>query len=418
MKRRSFVIALSVIVAIGLVYTGLRFYNQYVIITEGPTASRVVVESNGAIQFSVDARWEWLAQYSGRLSALKYQWTSNNCAGGGFSNPADKVSNWTAPHNTSGSIQECEIKIEVSGRIFPFFDFFNSQGRRYAAERTVKILIEPEINVLVLHEGDNFSGARDRMVTFLNGVPGFTVTSLGTIEYSGIVDGRHFRGIDVVVILNNANNLGGGFPSTGQEALIKFVTIGGGGLVTNGRFWAGGLTAQNTARLLPIVCWSGGRPNPAQVLFGTSHFDRQNHANNKTFYVVETPNQRLMYGLHDPKRIDFIITRDRNTYPANGATVFYMTDTFNDSRYNVPSRFSRNSNGQSPGLLGWDRGNGRVIAFSTLNSVNELRFENYPASTNQIPVTQLEELDSADFAKLFVNAVKWADKQDLNLPIN
>jgi hypothetical protein len=167
-------------------------------------------------------------------------------------------------------------------------------------------------------------------------------------------------GYDAVLLLVNVNWQTDDMPASGQQALLNFVSAGG-GLVTGE--WTVWLTHDNfeftiLADALPVV--------------PTTTFS----SGLRMSYKVQTPDAILNAGL--PSKFGFAADNISGTetffQPRVGATVFYI------------SRGSANGDG----VIGWDYGNGSVLSFSTIIGT--------------------KELSNADYSRLVSNAIDWVTR--------
>jgi hypothetical protein len=169
---------------------------------------------------------------------------------------------------------------------------------------------------------------------------------------------------DVVVLQNNHNWAGSSMPVAGQDAIVSFVS-GGGGLVTTEWLIWNINSAGKHQNLSPIVPVTGGPFN---------------HATNTT-YTQQTADPVVGNGM--PGSFTFSVNNisgSESFLAAKvGATVFYSSTNDNAS---TPSSWH--------GVVGGPHGLGRVISFSTFVSSVEMA--------------------NADYARLFVNSVEWAGK--------
>jgi hypothetical protein len=177
----------------------------------------------------------------------------------------------------------------------------------------------------------------------------------------------NLKDFEAVVLLNNYNWEAPGMQTAGQDALLKYVSQGG-GLVT------GEYLIYNTNWIWKAYALS--------ILLPATSGDYS--PSDGTTYVQAIADPIINNGL--PRSFSF----DKNMFDnytesglqANaGATVFYLTNNFG------PPRGMDDILHGCGGLVGWNHSSGRVISFSTFLSDIELRNPNY--------------------ARLFVNAVDW-----------
>jgi para-nitrobenzyl esterase len=211
-------------------------------------------------------------------------------------------------------------------------------------------------DVLVLSSGS--TALDDQLRTILQN-QGHVVT-MGN-KFTGF-SGEGLAGQDVVLLLPNLDGGTGDMPLAGQDALVNFISAGG-GLVTSE--WTiymsvfGGFAA-----LVPVL----------PVLPNVSYSESRSIT-----YKEAAPDPQLNSGV--PSTLTF--TADNyygtETYfaPRRGATVFYT---------------STGGSGGA-GVVGWQFGSGRVIQFST--------------------VLGTQELANATYGRLVANSVSWAGV-DLN----
>ncbi len=206
-------------------------------------------------------------------------------------------------------------------------------------------------DVLVLSSGS--TALDDQLRTILQD-QGHVVT-LGN-EFTGF-SGEGLAGQKVVVLLPNLGDESGDMPLAGQNALVNFVSAGG-GLVTSE--WTICMSAfRSFAALVPVL----------PVLPNVSYSESRSIT-----YKEATPDPLLNSGV--PSTLTF--TADyyygTETYfaPRRGATVFYT---------------SAGGSGGA-GVVGWQFGSGRVIQFST--------------------VLGTLELGNATYGRLVANAVSWS----------
>jgi hypothetical protein len=176
-------------------------------------------------------------------------------------------------------------------------------------------------------------------------------------QFDGTVD---LSGYDAVLLLVNVNWQSGDMPASGQQALVNFVSAGG-GLVTGE--WTVWLSHDNNnfnilADAIPVL---------PTTLGGWAE---------RISYKVQTPDAILNAGL--PSKFGFAADNIAGTetffQPRAGATVFYI---------------SRGS-AYGDGVIGWDYGNGSVLSFSTLIGT--------------------KELSNADYSRLLSNAIDWVTR--------
>ena len=206
-------------------------------------------------------------------------------------------------------------------------------------------------DVLVLSSGS--TALDDQLRTILQD-QGHVVT-LGN-EFTGF-SGEGLAGQKVVVLLPNLGDESGDMPLAGQNALVNFVSAGG-GLVTSE--WTIYMSAfRSFAAIVPVL----------PVLPNVSYSESRSIT-----YKEATPDPLLNSGV--PSTLTF--TADNyygtETYfaPRRGATVFYT---------------SAGGSGGA-GVVGWQFGSGRVIQFST--------------------VLGTLELGNATYGRLVANAVSWS----------
>src|SRR4030067_3662051 len=210
--------------------------------------------------------------------------------------------------------------------------------------------IAEALDVYVMNSGNS---TNNTLISDLLTGAGYSVT-IGQPWYEF---NSSLSGYEAVVLLNNYNwNYGGDMPASGQNAILNFVSNGG-GLVTGEWFiWSLGTGIFSSLEVLsPVVATTAfSYPSP-------------------TTYTQVIPDPILNDGVASP----FTFTGDSisgiETYftAKSDATVYYSSSPYSPG-----------------GLIGWDYGDGRVISFSTVIGNTDLGDVNY--------------------GNLFVNSVEWA----------
>jgi hypothetical protein len=176
-------------------------------------------------------------------------------------------------------------------------------------------------------------------------------------QFDGTVD---LSGYDAVLLLVNENYATGDMPASGQQALLNFVTAGGGLVTGEWLVWEIAdygwfATLADAVPVVPTTTFAYGA---------------------RMSYKVQTPDAILNAGL--PSKFGFAADNISGTetffQPRAGATVFYI------------SRGSTNGDG----VIGWDYGRGSVLSFST--------------------VIGTKELSNADYSRLLSNAIDWVTR--------
>ena len=210
------------------------------------------------------------------------------------------------------------------------------------------------VNILVLSTGD--VGHDAHLQATLSSF-GHTVT-IGP-DYTAFDGTYNMSNIDVVYFAANYNWSAGDMPMTGQDALINWVSAGGGLVTGEWTTWkaAGTFTLVNLTNIMAVT-------------------PSANYGFEATMTLTQvTADPVINAGL--PSQFQFLVTNiggGTNTVmlPKPGATVFYQSDAL----------------GGQPGLVGSDVGGGRVIHFSTVNGE--------------------DQLNDANFSRLFSNVMEWA----------
>ena len=211
-------------------------------------------------------------------------------------------------------------------------------------------------DVLVLSSGS--TALDDQLRTILQD-QGHVVT-LGN-EFTGF-SGEGLAGQKVVVLLPNLGDESGDMPLAGQNALVNFVSAGG-GLVTSE--WTIYMSAfRSFAAIVPVL----------PVLPNVSYSESRSIT-----YKEATPDPLLNSGV--PSTLTF--TADN----------YYGTETYFAPRRDATVFYTSAGGSGGAGVVGWQFGSGRVIQFST--------------------VLGTLELGNATYGRLVANAVSWAGV-DLN----
>lgn len=210
------------------------------------------------------------------------------------------------------------------------------------------------VNVLVLSSGS--TGHDDHVRTTLQSF-GHVVT-VGP-EYINFDGSYSLSGFDVVYLLANYNWAFGDMPTSGQTALLDWISAGGGLVTAEWTTWKAGA-------LFQLTQLSTAFPVSPQISYGYQTL--------MTFTQV-TSDPLLTAGL--PAQFQCPVTDiggGTNTLlvARSGATVFYTGDAF----------------AGQPTVVGGEFGAGRVLVFSTTNGP--------------------DQIGDANFARLLSNAMDWA----------
>jgi para-nitrobenzyl esterase len=169
--------------------------------------------------------------------------------------------------------------------------------------------------------------------------------------------GEGLAGQKVVLLLPNLDSGDGNMPLAGQNALVNFVSAGGGLVTSEWTIWMSAF--RSFATLVPIL------PVLPTAIYSETF---------SITYREATPDPVLNSGI--PSALAFLadFSYGTETYfaPRAGATVFYTST----------------GGAGGAGVVGWQFGSGRVIQFSTLLG--------------------RQELSDAAYSRLVANAVSWS----------
>ena len=197
----------------------------------------------------------------------------------------------------------------------------------------------------------------DNLVVATLEAQGLTAT-LGP-SYALFTSSYNLDNTDVVYLQANFNWTSGPMPTDGQQHLLSFVQ-GGGGLVTCE--WVQYYVFFSNFTLL----------EPAMPV----NSDGTYHTTVSTTFNLVTSDPVMTAGVsaNIPLNLTSFAGTEVELVAKPGATTFFTTNSWSP---------------EPVGLAGWDYGSGRAVSFSTVNGN--------------------AQFDSPDFARLFGNAMKWAD---------
>ena len=232
-------------------------------------------------------------------------------------------------------------------------------------------------NVLVLSSD---STALDNQIQTVLQNHGHSVT-IGDPYYNFF--GAGLEGRKVVLLLANFNWATGqaDMPLAGQEALVSFVSNGGGLITAEWTAWKWA-TEKNSSYVFT------GSFARLGVLFPVQRINDYGYSNTLT-YTQDTPDSLLNNGI--PPSFAFLVDEIEGTetflVPELTATVFYSSSGSHFFNNNIPMN--------GAGLVGWRVGAGHVLQFSTLLGPKELA--------------------DAMYGRLVANTVNWAGREIVDL---